>query len=163
MLVIFNSRLGTIFRAIRDDETATEAAGINTTRYKLYAFMISAFFAGIAGSFYVLHIGKADYNIYSATMSFYPIIFTLIGGISLISGSVFGAYFFAITNLILDELFDFFAQINFFPEIFENLPVAFVALIFSIILLILIRFTKRGIMEPTIKHSKTLWELIIGK
>jgi len=163
MLAIFNSRLGTIFKAIRDDETSTEAAGINTMRYKLYAFMISAFFAGIAGSFYVLHIGKADYNIYSSLMSFYPIIFTLVGGIALISGSVFGAYFYALTNLFLDELFDFFTQMGFFPEFFNNLPTAFISLIFSIILLILIRFTERGIMEPTIKHSKTLWDLIIGK
>ena len=49
---IINSRVGKSFIAIREDELATEAMGINTTHYKILSFVIGAFFAGIAGGLY---------------------------------------------------------------------------------------------------------------
>ncbi len=158
MLAVYNSKLGTIFKGIRDDEISTEASGINVLKYKLIAFMISAFFAGVAGSLYVLHNNQADPFIFMPTKSFYPVIMTCIGGIAMISGAVFGAYFFTIVTIILE---DFFSAI--LPSelllVFTNISV----FIFSAIILLVVRFTERGLMTPAIEQSKNLWDILLGK
>lgn len=164
MLIIYNSKLGTIFKGIRDDETATEASGINTTKYKLYSFIISSFFAGIAGSLYALHLTNVSFHNFSNLLSFYPVIFTLLGGIATISGAVMGAFTFALLTRAISEI------MNIFSQIFPGLPPAFTTqietisvFIFSIILLLIIRFTERGIMEPVIRQTKSLWDILLGK
>lgn len=157
MLAVYNSRLGTIFQAIRDDEKSTEASGINVTKYKIFAFMISSFFAGIAGSIYILDQTKVDPGIFSLNYSFYPVIMACMGGIALISGSVFGAYFFIILIQILEEVISTFLPA--FSDLFTNISV----FLFAIILLLVVRFTERGLMTPTLEHSKDLWDLLLGR
>lgn len=158
LLVIYNSKIGTIFKGIRDDEYATEAAGINVTKYKLLSFCISSFFAGVAGSIYILHRGNVKPDIFMSLYSFYPIIMVVVGGISTISGAAFGAYFFYVLNEVITQL-----CIDLLPSglqlIFSNIA----TLIFAIILLVVVRFTERGLMEPAIKRSKDLWDLLRGK
>ena len=158
MLAVFNSKLGTIFQAIREDEISTEASGINTTKYKLIAFMISAFFAGIAGSLYTLHLGNIKPSIFMSIKSFYPIIMVMIGGIATISGAAFGAYFFIVLSEVIVEVCS-----GLLPTEFLVVFADIASLIFAIILLIVIRFTERGLMEPAIKRIKKLWDLILGK
>ncbi len=157
MLGVYNSRLGTIFQAIRDDEKSTEASGINVTKYKIFAFMISAFFAGLAGSIYILDQTKVDPSVYSLTYSFYPVIMACIGGIAMISGAVFGAYFFVVLVQILEELISTFLPA--FSDVFTNISV----FLFAIILLLVVRFTDRGLMTPALEQSKNLWDLLLGK
>ncbi|MFX1456520.1 MAG: branched-chain amino acid ABC transporter permease [Promethearchaeota archaeon] len=164
MLIVYNSKLGTIFKGIRDDEYATEASGINTMKYKLYCFIISSFFAGVAGSLYAFHLTNVSFLNYSNVLSFYPVIFTLLGGIATISGAVMGAYTFAILTQVIGEIMDLLS------EIFPGLPAAFTTqietisvFIFSIILLLIIRFSERGIMDPAIRHTKSLWDILLGK
>lgn len=164
ILIVYNSKLGTIFKGIRDDETATEASGINTTKYKLYSFMISSFFAGIAGSLYAIHLTNVSFHNYSNLLSFYPVIFTILGGIGSISGAVMGAFTFAILTRVISE------GMGFFSLIFPALPPAFTTqietisvFIFAIILMLIIRFTERGVMEPVIRHTKSLWDILLGK
>ncbi len=158
MLAIFNSKLGTIFQAIREDEISTEASGINTTKYKLIAFMISAFFAGIAGSLFTLHLGNIKPSIFMSIKSFYPIIMVMIGGIATISGAAFGAFFFIVLSEIIVEICSGLLPLEFLV-VFADIA----SLIFAIILLIVIRFTERGLMNPAIKRSKKLFDLILGK
>ena len=164
ILIVYNSKLGTIFKGIRDDETATEASGINTKKYKLYSFMISSFFAGIAGSLYAIHLTNVSFHNYSNLLSFYPVIFTILGGIGSISGAVMGAFTFAILTRVISE------GMGFFSLIFPGLPPAFTTqietisvFIFAIILMLIIRFTERGVMEPVIRHTKSLWDILLGK
>jgi branched-chain amino acid transport system permease protein len=164
MLIVYNSKLGTIFKGIRDDEYATEAAGINTTKYKLIAFIISAFFAGLAGALYSFHAGNVNFDFFSNARSFYPVIFVLLGGIATISGAVMGAYTFAILTEIISEM------MRIINLAFPGLPTGFTTnietfsvFIFAIILIIMIRAVERGIMEPAIRHTKSLWDLLMGK
>ncbi|MFX1302632.1 MAG: branched-chain amino acid ABC transporter permease [Promethearchaeota archaeon] len=158
MLVIYNSRLGKIFQGIRDDEYATQASGINITKYKLFSFMISSFFAGLAGVLFTLRRGLVTFFSFSTTLSFYPVVFTCLGGIASISGAVMGAYTFTLLTKAISEIFSLFLPSE-LQIYFETIA----AFIFAIILLIIIRFTERGIMEPAIKHTKTLWDILLGK
>jgi branched-chain amino acid transport system permease protein len=85
-------RTGLIFHAIREDEIATRATGINTIRYKILAFAIGGFFAGIAGALYAHVAGVASPDFFSLTMSFQAIIWAVFGGIVSIYGPVVGVY-----------------------------------------------------------------------
>jgi len=158
LLAVYNSNLGTIFKAIRDDEISTEAAGINVLKYKLFSFIISAFFAGIAGALYVLHNTTADPFIFMPTKSFYPVVMTCLGGIAMISGAVFGAYFFSIATVVLEELFSSFLP-NELLLAFSNISV----FVFATIILIVVRFQERGLMEPTVENTRSLYNLLMGK
>lgn len=92
MWKITDSKIGLIFHAIREDEIATRTAGINTTRYKLLAFSLSGFFAGIAGGLYAHVMRLAGPATLDVFMSFQPIIWTAFGGIATIYGAMIGVY-----------------------------------------------------------------------
>lgn len=156
MKAIGNSKLGTVFKSIRDDETGAEASGINTTKYKILAFMISAFFAGIAGGFFTLRNTAVSAQIFGATYSFYPIVMVAIGGIATISGAGVGAFFF----IFLIEILRGVADLN-----LKWLPVEFLddALIFSVLLLLVIRFAGAGVLKSTIERLKNLWDILLGR
>ncbi len=140
-----DSKFGTILKSIRDDETCAAASGINTTKYKLFAFMISGFFAGLAGGLLTLVNTAVNPAYYQPLYSFYAIIMAAIGGIATISGSINGAFLF----MILTELLRDFGEWS--------------LLIFAIILILIIRFADRGIMNPTIERLKEFWDYIRRK
>ena len=85
-------RTGLLFHAIREDEIAARAAGINTIRYKILAFAIGGFFAGIAGALYAHIFRAAGPGLFSLLMSFQVIIWVVFGGIVSIYGAVVGVY-----------------------------------------------------------------------
>lgn len=92
MYKITDSKIGIIFHAIREDEIAARTCGINTTFYKLVAFSLSGFFAGIAGGYYAHLLRVASFHMFSVNMSFQPIIWTVFGGITTIYGAIGGTY-----------------------------------------------------------------------
>ena len=85
-------RTGIIFHAIREDEIAARASGINTIRYKLLAFAVGGFFAGIAGGFYAHFMRIAGPSTLELALSFQAIIWTVFGGIVSIYGPFVGVY-----------------------------------------------------------------------
>jgi branched-chain amino acid transport system permease protein len=85
-------RLGIILQAIREDEVTARASGINTIRYKLLAFCLSGFFAGIAGGLYVHVMKIAGPSTLELMTSINPIVWTVFGGIGTIYGPVTGVY-----------------------------------------------------------------------
>jgi branched-chain amino acid transport system permease protein len=92
MWKITDSNTGIIFHAIREDEIAVRAAGINTTRYKLLAFCLSGFFAGIAGGLYAHFMRIAGPSTLEVSLSFTVVIWAIFGGVVTIYGPV-GAVF----------------------------------------------------------------------
>ena len=85
-------RIGVILHAIREDEITARASGINTTKYKLLAFSISGFFAGIAGGLCAHFLRIAGPSNLTILFSFQPIIWTIFGGITTIYGPITGVY-----------------------------------------------------------------------
>lgn len=85
-------RTGLIFHAIREDEIAARATGINTVRYKLLAFAFGGLFAGLAGALYAHARGVVGISSLNLTMSFQAIIWVLFGGAVTIYGGVVGVY-----------------------------------------------------------------------
>jgi branched-chain amino acid transport system permease protein len=86
-------RTGIILHAIREDEITARATGINTIRYKMLAFAIGGFFAGIAGGLFAHFMRIAGPSTLDLMLSFQAIIWTVFGGIVSIYGAVVGVYF----------------------------------------------------------------------
>lgn len=91
IFAFIHSRHGRAVIAIREDEIAAEAAGINTTYYKLLAFVMAAFFAGVAGGLYAHHIGVLDPGKFNFNYSVEILIMVVLGGMGSITGSVIAA------------------------------------------------------------------------
>jgi branched-chain amino acid transport system permease protein len=85
-------RTGIILHAIREDEIAARASGINTVRYKLMAFAVGGFFAGLAGGYYAHFMRIAGPSTLDLFLSFQVIIWAVFGGICTIYGAVVGVY-----------------------------------------------------------------------
>ena len=88
---LVNSQLGRSMKAIRDDEVAAEAVGINTTGIKVLAFVVSAMWAGIAGALQVHYLGSANPDSFTFVKSVEIVVMVVLGGLGSITGSVVSA------------------------------------------------------------------------
>jgi branched-chain amino acid transport system permease protein len=82
---------GLAFRAVREDETAAESVGIATTRVKVEAFVVSSFFAGVAGALFAHSEGYIHTNSFSFLRSFEIVVFVVLGGLGSITGAILAA------------------------------------------------------------------------
>jgi len=87
---IMRSRIGLAFSAIRENELEARASGIDPVRYRLLAFAMSAFIAGVAGALQIHHIGYITPEIYGVDLSFWPITYVIFGGLGTLAGPVVG-------------------------------------------------------------------------
>jgi branched-chain amino acid transport system permease protein len=90
---LFRTEVGRALIAIRDNDIAAEVIGIDITRYKIYAFLICSFYAGVAGGLYAITLSFIGPEHFSFLMTIEYLAMALVGGIGTISGSVFGAVF----------------------------------------------------------------------
>ena len=88
--IIMKSRIGLAFLAIRENELEARAAGLDPVKYRLFAFALSAYLAGVAGALEIHHIGYLSPEIYGVDNSFWPITYVILGGLGTIAGPVVG-------------------------------------------------------------------------
>lgn len=98
---LFRSRVGRAFIAIRDHDIAAEVIGIDIFRYKLLAFAISSFYAGVTGVLYTYYLRIANYEQFTITTSIDFLAMIIIGGLGSILGSILGAAFITLMPIIL--------------------------------------------------------------
>jgi branched-chain amino acid transport system permease protein len=92
-LAIERSRFGYKLVALREDEDATETLGISTSKCKLFAAMISAFFAGCLGTFYAHYSSLVDpHSVFDMMLSVEFVIFAILGGVGTVLGPILGAF-----------------------------------------------------------------------
>lgn len=131
ILVIANftkSRHGRACIAIREDEIAADAMGINTTYYKVVAFAIGSFFAGVAGAIYSHNFYIIQPTTFGFLKSFDILIFVVLGGLGSLSGSVLAAVFLTLVTTYLQG----------FPETRM--------IIYSLVLIIVMLYRPIGLM-----------------
>ena len=128
MWKITDSHTGIIFHAIREDELAVKASGINTTRYKLLAFSLSGLFAGLSGGLYAHYMRIAGPSTLEISLSFTVVIWAVFGGIATIYGPIAAVF-------ILFPLLEF---VRFWPE--------YRTLIFAVIVLLILLYMPEGLI-----------------
>jgi branched-chain amino acid transport system permease protein len=87
---VMKSRIGLAFLAIRENELEARAAGIDPVRYRLLAFALSAYLAGVAGALQIHHIGYLTPELYGTENSFWPITYVILGGLGTLAGPIAG-------------------------------------------------------------------------
>jgi len=128
MWKITDSNTGIIFHAIREDELAVKASGINTTRYKLLAFCLSGFFAGLAGGLYAHYMRIAGPSTLEVSMSFTVVIWAVFGGMATIYGPVAAVFI----------LFPMLELVRFWPE--------YRTMIFAVVVLLILLYMPEGLI-----------------
>ena len=94
IVLLINSSYGRAFKAIREDEIAAEAMGINLAKHKQLSFCISSFFAGVGGALFAMYASNAQAKVYTSTMTYEILLIVVIGGIGSISGSCIATFLY---------------------------------------------------------------------
>lgn len=144
IVMLINSSYGRALKAIREDEIAAEAMGINLFKHKQLAFATSSFFAGVGGALLAMFAGTVQAGQFKVAMTYELLLIVVIGGIGSISGSVLASFLFIgcsewwLRGLDSGTFLGITA-----PTIFRN---GFRLVVFSVIIMIFVLFFRRGIM-----------------
>lgn len=128
--LVADSKFGIVLHAIRDDEVAARASGINTLRYKMTVFAISAAAAGFAGALFAHYLRVAGPSTLEVALSFQVVIWGIFGGVATIYGPVAAVF-------LLYPLTEWLGSFKTFGEMR--------LLIFAVIVLIVLLFMPRGL------------------
>src|SRR5882757_1247338 len=145
-----NSRIGRAWLAIREDEIAAEAMGVNRVKLKLLAFAVGAGFAGATGTFYVAKLQTASPEMFTFPVSVMLLVMIVLGGIGSVAGVVLGALILQLLqSWFLQDLTQWIQAFGNFTGIgfFQKLDlVQSIELIFGIILVLMMRFRREGLI-----------------
>lgn len=143
IVLLINSSYGRAFKAIREDDIAAEAMGINLFKHKVLSFAIGAFFAGIGGGLLASLLGTVDPKQFYFTMTYNFLLIIVLGGMGSISGTVIASF---IVTVGLEVLRFFDEPLTMFGF---NIPIfraGFRMVIFSALLMILVLFFRNGLL-----------------
>jgi branched-chain amino acid transport system permease protein len=118
---LVRSRVGRAFIAIRDQDIAAEIIGIDIFRYKLLAFAISSFYAGVTGVLYTYFLGIANYEQFQIGVSIDYLAMIIVGGLGSVLGSIFGAIFITLLPIVIRLAMESFGSLFFAPQTVLNL------------------------------------------
>ncbi len=136
MYAFVRSRHGRAVISIREDEIAAEASGIRTTYYKMMAFVLAAFFAGVAGGLYAHHVGVLAPSKFDFNFSVEFLVMVVLGGMGSITGSIIAA----VVLTVLPEALRGFSDYR--------------MLLYSVLLIVMMLFRPTGLMG-TVEFSLT--------
>lgn len=144
IVLLINSSYGRAFKAIREDEVAAEAMGINLAKTKMQAFLTSAFFAGIGGALLAMFQASVQARSFTSAMTYEILLIVVIGGIGSVTGSVLGSFLYiACSEWWLRFLDDSQTYLH------VNIPFmrgGFRMVVFSVVIMIIVLFARQGIM-----------------
>ena len=144
MVLLINSTYGRAFKAIREDEVAAEAMGINLAKHKRMAFCISSFFAGVGGGLFAMFANQAQAKTFTTSMTYEILLIMVIGGIGSVSGSIIASFLFIASSEWLLRFLDNETWIGGFRV--PLLRSGFRMVVFSIIIMAVVLFFRKGIM-----------------
>ena len=144
IVLLINSTYGRAFKAIRDDEVAAEAMGINLAKHKMLSFVTSSFFAGVGGALFAMYVANAQAKVFTATMTYEILLIVVIGGIGSISGSCIATFLYVACSEWWLRFLDSETFIgNFKLPLLRN---GFRMVVFSVVIMIVVLFFRKGIM-----------------
>jgi branched-chain amino acid transport system permease protein len=139
---LVRSRVGRAFIAIRDQDIAAEIIGIDIFRYKLLAFAISSFYAGVTGVLYTYFLGIANYEQFQIGVSIDYLAMIIIGGLGSVLGSIFGAIFVTLLPIVIRIAMENFGGLFFSQQTVLNLIPNLRLMLFGVLIVVFL------IVEP---------------
>ena len=144
IVMLVNSTYGRAFKAIRDDEVAAEAMGINLAKHKMLSFVTSSFFAGVGGALFAMYVANAQAKVFTATMTYEILLIVVIGGIGSISGSCIATFLYVACSEWWMRFLDTETYIGTFKM--PLLHSGFRMVVFSVVIMVVVLFFRKGIM-----------------
>lgn len=144
VILLIRSTYGRAFMAIREDEIAAEAMGINLFKHKMMSFIISSFFAGISGALLAMFQTTVQAMAFTSAMTYEILLIVVIGGIGSITGSILASFLFVASSEWWMRFLDEPMFIGEFQVPF--LRTGFRMVVFSIVIMIVVLFWRKGIM-----------------
>ena len=151
------TKVGRAFIAIRDNDLAAEVMGVNLLYYKLLAFFIGCFFAGIAGALYAHWIGSLNADHFSFTESILYVGMIIIGGLGTTIGPILGVVFIRVLQQLLTiELVPFLESTEILPAGFAS---GVTPMLFGLVIVLFLILEPRGLAHrwSLFKASYRLW------
>ncbi len=155
IVLLINSTYGRAFRAIRDDEIAAEAMGINLFKHKEISFVISSFFAGISGALLAMFQTTINATPFNTVMTYEILLIVVIGGIGSITGSVIGAFLFTAASEWWLRGLDAGRWLGISATFMRP---GFRKVVFAVLIMLIVLFYSRGIMGD----KEFSWESFLG-
>ena len=144
IVLLINSSYGRAFKAIRDDEIAAEAMGVNLEKHKSLSFVISSFFAGVSGALFAMFATTVQAKVFTSAMTYEILLIVVIGGIGSVSGSCIASFLYIACSEWWLRFLDNEAYIGAFKvPLLRN---GFRMVVFSVIIMIVVLFFRKGIM-----------------
>lgn len=144
IILLINSSYGRAFKAIRDDEVAAEAMGINLAKHKMMSFIISSFFAGVGGALFAMFASTVQAKTFTSAMTYEIFLIVVIGGIGSISGSCIASFLYIACSEWWLRFLDNTQYINGNQlPLFKN---GFRMVVFSVVIMIIVLFFRTGMM-----------------
>ena len=151
------SRVGRAWMAIREDELAAGAMGVNHVHYKLLAFAMGAAVGGLGGTFYVAKLTTATPDMFTFPVSVMVLVMVVLGGLGSIRGVVMGALFVAfLQSVILQDLTEYvhaLGRVVGSPFLQRVELITSLELIFGLILVLMMIFRREGLWPAVRKVS----------
>ena len=144
-LNLLRSRIGRAFVAIRDHDIAAEIIGIDIFRYKLIAFAISSFYAGVTGVLYTYYLGVANYEQFQITVSIDYLAMIIIGGLGSVLGSIFGAIFVTLLPILIRYAMEAFGGLLFSPAALLNIIPNLRLIAFGVLIMVFLVVEPEGL------------------
>ncbi|AFM21017.1 MAG TPA: branched-chain amino acid ABC transporter permease [Acetomicrobium flavidum] len=154
MIKLINSNYGNVLKAIRDDEIAAKAMGIDVFKYKIQAFAMGSFLAGLGGALQASFITTIDPKMYMFTLTFNVLMMVVAGGLGSITGTCIAS---ALITVLLEWLRIVENPLDLGPIHIPGIP-GMRMVIFSLALIFIILFRREGIMGM----REITWDGIIG-
>jgi len=142
---LIRSRIGRAFIAIRDRDIAAEIIGIDIFRYKLLAFAISSFYAGMTGVLYTYFLGIANYEQFQIGVSIDYLAMIIIGGLGSVLGSIFGAIFVTLLPIVIRLSMESFGGIFFTEATVLNLIPNLRLMLFGVLIIVFLVVEPEGL------------------
>ena len=145
IVLLINSTYGRAFKAIRDDEIAAEAMGINLAHHKRLSFVISSFFCGIAGAMLAMCNTSVSSVSFTSAMTYQILLVVVIGGIGSVSGSLIASFIYYASS----EWWLKFLDLETYTEAGARIPLlgpGFRMVVFSVLIMVVVLFFRKGIM-----------------
>ena len=143
IVLIINSTYGRAFKAIRDDEVAAEAMGINLAKHKMQAFLISSFFAGISGALLAMYQTSVQAAIFKSAMTYEILLIVVLGGLGSVTGSCIASFLFIACSEWWLRGLDNGSFLGIESAMFRS---GFRLVVFSVIIMVVVLFFRKGIM-----------------
>jgi branched-chain amino acid transport system permease protein len=151
------TRIGRAFIAVRDNDRAASAVGVNVSLYKMLSFFLGAFFAGIAGYLLVSTYTNCDLTYFSILESIWLLGMLIVGGLGVVTGTIFGTVLLRLLGFATNRLAP--SILNALPSFPLTAATGVTSIIYALVIVLFLIFEPRGInhLWDRFKNWYRLW------